>query len=295
MNRTEPVTPRRLFRAFILGGVVTAVIIAVSVVPKALHDEWLKRGSAYDVEYEYLYANILRLTREGLYNIGAAPEGFFDRIFKDWQQHQTEKAFRKIPEGDGERILWELWLDKNFWHSINKPQSTSAVMPRALKYFDALTTMPVASRWAETERLENANKLASFFFHNYYKQSDMSSKEVSDWQWLIIKRMVELEPRLDPKRFLNETHDYNRIEPLIWNSTILVGASHILRDPRSKTIHCNKEAIDIFLKSKKRLIILLDFYRPYISEPFGLKWLKRVSDDVNGDGEEVIRKSCPDY
>lgn len=292
---TKHYTTKQIIRYMVLGAFLGISIFMVKKIPQVFHDKWLELGSAYDVEDEFFYSNVIRHAREYLYLSGVDFDNALAVTLRDWQKKQVDKAFTKIPETDGERIIWLLDLDVERWYKMHTRTNIPEIMPFQLKNFDELTSMPMKSRWArETERFERANRLAAFFFFDA-QNSGLSEDELDKWRWKIVRRMDELVPELDKGSFLKLPTQESHLTPLQWSDTIFVGASEILLPEGTHIIRCNKEAISILLNSRDNLRKLLEFYQPIIIDSFGIGWMQRASGDANGKAESLIRKHCPNF
>lgn len=285
----------RILKAFILGIIISVVVIVVQAVPKALHTEWLKLGSAYDVENEYLYTNILRRMREGLYYVGVSPDGAIDSALRSWQKEQTDKAFTKIPETDGERVIWQIWLDTGLLRHIDDKNLVPTLLPTFLKDFKALTSMPMASKWArDFKRFEMAGTFAVYFFKNYQNSGMELTDREAELRY-ILEKMNVLASSLDPKNFLIRSNKSERVWQLKWENSILMFSNIAIHGDYGPSLHCNVGIYKILKETEARLRKLAGFYKSYIRDEYGLKVIDLTEENLRflPDAESAIQQHCP--
>jgi len=270
----------RILRAFVFGIVIGIVVMVIQAVPKALHNEWLKLESAYDVEYEYLYVNILRRTREGLYYVGISPDGSIDDVLRGWQKIQTDKAFEKIPESDGERVIWQIWLDTDVLSKIDDKKSVPQLMPIFLNNFESLTTLPMASKWAfEFKRYELAGTFAGYFLKNYPNAEKTRVDDVARLR-IILDKMNALAPLLDLKSFLNRSNMNERLWPLKWENMVLMYANKAAHGSLGVDLQCDLVMRKIIKESGDRLGIYYSFYKSNTSNSGETKIMNLTEENL---------------
>ena len=259
---------------------------------KVFHEKWLELGSAYDVEDEYLEANTLRRVREQLYAIGFSAENPIEVWLRNWQLEITQRAFKKIPETDGERIIWELWLNQAFLSELRKDYVSTENIKNTLGKFTELTAQPIASSWANDERYAYANRMAGYFFKHGHHVG-MQRDNVNRQRLAIITKMNDMEPKLNLKALLSKSEDYYHVIPLVWNDTIYRGAGNIIVDPDSKEMTCNPEAIKILFIARSRLQKLIAQYGSTETDTYNVGWMKSATNDLKFDPTELLEKNCP--
>src|SRR6185369_495994 len=234
-NKRVPSTLYRLVFGIAIALLLSTAAVVVHQIPIVFHQKWWERGSAYDVESEYNYCLILGAAKKTIVHMGINPNNFIVATIRKWQRCYTDRAFSKIPETDGERIIWQIQLNNDFDTVKYAPQ----MMPAILESFEKITVMPMASKWPnDIGRFYYASQIADFFFKNS-DHSGMTTEQINNWRWKITRKMEEITPQLDIDNFYKSRIDYEILEPLMWNYTIVMGASYIIYDHAQNSYNCS--------------------------------------------------------
>lgn len=270
----------------------TAFVLPIA--PKVFHEEWLKQGSAYPVEDEFFNFGVVGHLRDNLYSFGLPHDSLISTILYEKQRSIMERAFEKIPESDGERLVWQLNLDQDFLDQVALGNNVSQVMPRTLKYFDALINAKYASKWAEIQAYDRSRQMAGYYFKQYRKAGFYRSEQIY-WLNHILFALNERVDKFEPENFIRFSLPEAQVIPLTWNDIILVGTAGILLDPDTGEVNCDYRVLNIALKTKQRLERYIPYYQSMQDKLFIRQSVDIATRNLNGYSEWFPKffENCP--
>ncbi len=244
---------RKLYALFALAGAVLAVCVIIYNSGKATISQRWQADSPYPVATEYLSTKLF-----GRLSDGFSPDGVLGTIFGTFQDIAINSALKKIPEHDGERVIWEIWKDRRTTFDMHHAKNIKKIMPIILSRLDKLATLHMASRWASHSEKYIIMIWYGNFFLDYFQDTEMSNSAVEIAQRKTANQFYNLKLSMDPSDFTGITDWYQRSIPFRINLLLYAATTHALFDEESQSIACSDSFIEIMSAAKKDILAELD-------------------------------------
>ncbi len=152
---------------FIISFTGTIFYQSYRVAHSVLYAKWQEKEPAYDTFGEHISSLLLAFTRVKLYEAGISYDNWPQVYLKNWHKNVYESALSKIPESDGERIIWRRQYNFTPFYQADEKRYAPYIMHEAILAFYDLKEKPIASPWMDkVARYVKASILLSYFFHD---------------------------------------------------------------------------------------------------------------------------------
>lgn len=201
-----------LFLLAIFAGLLLAIVPRVyRVSTEVLHEKWSERGSAYDVQSEYMQSLLLANLRSDLIKDGYDLNGWLLRTLAHWHKNVYESAISKIPQDDTEQVF--------FWRLYEFVPAVSAHNFQQIKSEVYNKINFLGQHHSQTVFVEKVNKysmLGDFIeFHIRY-DGDVASN------WLVLDTAIKILADVDLNFLRSHPNDVNAILKYILSTQALI-------------------------------------------------------------------------
>ncbi|MCP5361366.1 MAG: hypothetical protein H6908_01795 [Hyphomicrobiales bacterium] len=250
-----------LFSFFILvSGSATYAALSAIVFTRIAYEVggeyWEEYDSVYKVKQEYILFNFLGGVRKK-YTGSSIGDAIGMYILKPLQYHFYQSALKKIPENDGERLLWQ-----GYYNDLYSKNVTSETLHTILNQYSALASASFASSTVSEVSRIHMMKEYLFTYTAHRKLLHETPEEKIERIWEITSQTARMlrNESLDVNHFINRKSKSERIAPLMLLLNIQILLDDLIKNDLLTCTSSYRSNIPILQNETLRLVRA---YAPY--------------------------------